>query len=520
MQNSNDFRLRSLRAVSLRNLNLGAVSGPFANGRRRSWAKNELELIQTNSDRLLDSFFTVHIPVSDKEEQLVYVSEVVESNACPNFGTISLPTEIDLSLGNCIIKVWWKPSDRYSPGHEWSLYCHLNLQLHKLHQVPSSVEDDDFNGIAMLFNLNGRIYTLPECIKDHVEKVKSPETNVVKSYSFDTIRTINSLSRSIGELKQSKLRISKQISGLVQSWQEYPNYTNTEKFHLSIRNLTKFINKQKTINDSILSEIVSKKIKISKFKQIIEEDYPIIDEMNRNKLEIIDSQIEPIQKNLADLIFPSIITELQQACLVIRDLIVIDNIHSTLRYTIMGLEFPSTIKELLDICYYNKYDLTNFNLDYLQEEHEDSHSHERKITQINAGLSYIIRLMQVLAEITCCHLKYKMVFAGSNSYIIDFTTTNTNYYPLFFDPSHVINEGVDYRETTYKKYLLKNAKFETGLNLLNKNLVLLINDVTEIYSLYYHDNKETHNLSNNIPIDCLDNFLWNLQYLLLFMTAT
>lgn len=538
MKNGNDFRLRSLRAVSFRNLNFAATS------RRRS-ADSGPELIESNGARLLDSFFTLHVQqlplemplhqvldlksangglLDSSPEQLVYVSEVINANSNPNFGSISLPSAINLALGNCIVRVWWKPSDKYSPGHGWKLYCHLRLQLHKLRYVPSSkVDDEYFHDNAILFNLNGRMYTLPECINDDDNNVdvEEPEVAVIKSYSFDTIRTIHNLNRSINELLQSKQRISKQISGLAENWQNYPNYSNTEKYNIPIRNLSKSINKQKTTNDSILSEIVSKKIKINKIKQIIDEDYPIIDKMNRNKLEILHSQIDPIQENLSQLIYPSIISELQQTCLVIREIIVIDNIQATLRYTIMGMEFPLSLRELLDTCYYNKHDLINLVLDHSVEEGETEH--ERKITQINAGLSYIIQLMKILAEITNSHLKYKMVLAGNSSYIIDFTPTDSNvdknYYPLFYDHSHVINEGVDYRETNYKKYILKNSKFEMGLNLLNKNLVLLINDITEIYSQYYHDSKETHQLSNNIPIDCLDNFLWNLQYLLLFMTA-
>ena len=90
-------------------------------------------------------------------------------------------------------------------------------------------------------------------------------------------------------------------------------------------------------------------------------------------------------------------------------------------------------------------------------------------------------------------------------------------YTLYYDHSKTEKVSGELSGSG-RKYDLQNYDFEHGLNLLNKNLVQLINNVTDVYDEFKHDSRESK-ISNNIPNDCLDNFLWNLQFLILYITA-
>lgn len=569
MNNQNDFKIKNLRSLSLRNLNLDSSNGHNAilnkqKGRTRRTSfiqsiqsldngmNNEIDLIKINRMKLLDSFFTIHLSElvnSKNPDGLIYISDIVRSNTNPNFGIVNLPS-LPNNLMNCksiILKIWCRESEVYIQDQAWKLMSFIELYLPTLKQISSNTDEDLFNDNSIVFNLNGRYYTFQECYKREMKQERELTSHSI-SYSFDSIRSLNNSHKLIKELSELKLKLGQQIHMKLKSLDT--DHQDTEKYRIMIQRLNKLIIKQKSMNDNILSEIVSKKIKINQIKTVIEEDFPIIKKMGQNRLDIVKSQIEPITENLNQLIYPSIISKLQEYGKVTQEIILIDKSPQSIRYTIMGLEFPSTIKELLDICYYNKYDLSNtYEDDIMSMISEDVH--QVNIDIINSGLSFIIQLLINLSEITRLHLKYRLILNGSECYIVDLVTSLNNLdpiqkqrndtylqhlkrqlkiiygdsysdlliYPLYHDLQQVEKQGMDYYGDSGSKYLIKNPDFEQGLKLLNKNLVYLINHVTDIYNKTGSKDHQNNQISNNIPIDCLDNFLWNLQFLLLFITA-
>lgn len=88
--------------------------------------------------------------------------------------------------------------------------------------------------------------------------------------------------------------------------------------------------------------------------------------------------------------------------------------------------------------------------------------------------------------------------------------TSSYRFPLYYDST--TNEKVIM--SLGNQSMIMNQEFEYGLKLLNKNLVILID---KIQSLMIGDG--SGNYDSHVPIECLDNILWNLKYLELFMTV-
>ncbi|KAK6459016.1 uncharacterized protein RJT20DRAFT_124147 [Scheffersomyces xylosifermentans] len=596
MNEYNDARLRHLRSVSLRNLylsyDLQGVGKDNSNnspksilprnsrkdeaGRRRSIiqglppleAGNYSELLATNNRKLLDCFFTLHLPGSrhnkrdDNNDQLIYVSEVRHENMNPNFATITLPYIAQLADPTKVeIKVWCRPvfeKLKSNTGTEWHLLSQTRVDLTKLVYVGQSLDntEDFFRTNSIILNLNGRAYVLPNSLRVPVAKLRNfskthrsntSERIIGKSYSFDTLRALNSLSLSLNELLESKHKLENQIKHNIENLYNPSHMDNikmdVDKLKLQNDILEKSMEKQQQINDELSSEIFKIKTRINKLTTILDEKADDMFKLGSNQLELLQIEMEPIRGSLVGNIYPSIIQELQIITKIVQEIIQIDNIGNTVKFSIMGIEFPSSIKELLDICYYDRAPLRNLN--YSPTFESEVERKNFNIESINAGLGFIIQMISTLALITNSNLKYKMVFLGNRSIILDPisnpTPTNeqirsqkgvpltddneAHAYSLHYDPKKTEKLPGDYVEPSGRdqspprKYKLRNATFEHGLNLLNKNLLLLINNVTDVYNEFYHDNKEHHKISNNIPIDCLDNFLWNLQYLILFITA-
>lgn len=556
MEYNNDYKLRSIKRIFLRNLNLELKSKQEKNGkhidvtpvsprkeevigRRRSLFQSitefdeltSLELLHINKLRLVDSFFTLHIPYLN-DELLVYVSEDIVSNMNPNFRPISLPTLPDCNSPNVILNIWSKTSESI----QWKLFYKYDLDLRKLCYIGETLIDTEnyFHSNSVIFNLNDRYYTIPGSIITEQERMINNTFSVdskhaLPSYSFDSIRSLNSISRSLRELMKSKNKTSKQINELISEPKALlrglsnSNGINIEHEMLSTESarLDKYIERQESINDNITSEIMAKRIHIGHLKQAINETLPAKIEMAKNHIEIAESQIAPICESLNKQVYPSIVQKLQEATHILKEILFIENFDNDIKFTIMGLEFPLSIKDLLDICYYNKHDLHNFNTGEIKFASE-LESHQMKVNQINAALNYIVQLINSIALITNIDLKYKMFTCGSLCYVLDPIRSNSNQdvvkYPLYYDQLDTLKLPVDRLDRCDRRFNLQNKNFETGLDLLNKNLISLINDVVDDYYKYYKTNKKSL-ISNNIPIDCLDNFLWNLQYLMLFITA-
>ncbi|KAK6460058.1 hypothetical protein DFJ63DRAFT_315933 [Scheffersomyces coipomensis] len=507
----------------------------------------EFQLIDINRRSLLDSFYTLHVPIDGEEEKLVYISEVQTSDMNPNFAGVSLPYIPTTSQSHkIIINLWCKTSfESIEVKQKSSSWLHLskyNINLKRL--IYLGIKTDDVEELlqrnSLILNLNGRFYTLPHSMKRkfsrppvirHTRKSTSHGKLIANSYSFDAIRSILKLSNSLNELRITKHNLSKQVKDLteeltIKSNLETPGKTLSRlKFQKSI--LEKSLLKQKGLNDNLISEILTTKIRMNKIREIIDNRLELIVEMANNSIDLIEAQLDPIEETLSQYVFPSIIKEIQIFGKVLSEAFLIQNINNSVRFSIMGLEFPSSIKELLNICYYDEKKLINFNSGTTL----DNTNNRASIEQINAGISYIVEIINIIAIITNCNLRYKMLVFGSRSIVLDPISDNMRnskvkhdsldqsqvlLHDLYYD--HSKTERISKPEDSGNVSQLRNYEFEQGLSLLNKNLVFLIGKVTTNFNNFSQITKKGK-ISNNIPIDCLDNFLWNLQYLLLFITA-
>lgn len=460
-------KVQYLRCISFRNLHDSSGT-----------PQTSLEL---NESKLLDSFISLHTFNNDKEEVLVYISEVIKYNMNPNFTEIALPYVPNAKHNDkLVIRLWSK--QRHTK--KWGLLIHFRVKLSKLIFFGTICDntEDDFNNNSIILNMNGRYYTLPESLKQQIplpkeivsalSTVNNGNYHTIPSYTFDSIRSITNLSKSIDELRIAKHKLSQQISHYIGRSQN-DDY-EIAKLKKKILHLGKSISKQKSINSSTEDQIYLTKIKITQYKQIIEERKQDLTEESGTQREILASQVDPINDTLHNSTYPTLVKLLIEHVEVL-DLAITISLDSG-NFKIMDIEFPQSIPEILLLCY-----------------SQETHQH------INAALSYISQMIVTLGQLTNTPLKYPIVLSSDESVILDPSTLTAVVYPLYYDPHMSDKIGED---------TLKNLRFEYGLGLLNRDMNAIIANVKRLF-----ENDDV------IPIDCYDNFLWNLHYLILLITA-
>lgn len=484
-----------IHAVSLRNIVVDTGPVPVQPARRNLARRHSLlraldrpadpvSLVLETRRRLVDVFVLLHVG-----EKVLYVSEVVAESLSPDFGPMVLP---QVPGSRFVVKVWVKQPD-------WFLHAEYTVDL----AAWVAVDDDEdlFSDNSVVVHLDGP-HSHPLFLKKRPRGHRgSMRSALAALYLFDTIRLLVRLDGALHELRRANAKLARSIHENVQKL-NHPSYTDTARFAISLKHLTKAILRQRALNDSVMSAIASTKVRIGQLHQITSEDWPMVEDLARNKIDLVESQIGPVTDTLGEL-FPQIRALLRSHCLLLREAFAIDTTPSH-RFTILGLEFPSTFKDLFSLCYYDDVVLANTNVDLPLESYSTPN-------HVNGALALIVQLLVHLQHLTGANFKYPITF-GAQPYIQD--PVSGTKYPLFFDPATVERLGTDYSYTP-KRPILKAPPFEQAIALLNKNLVLLIGRVTHLYETFGSNQQ----LSNNIPIDCLDSFLWNLQYVMLFMTA-
>ncbi|SGZ57996.1 CIC11C00000000222 [Sungouiella intermedia] len=524
--------VRDLRLITICNFNVDVAADRILSDASPSLA----------TDGPINVFYTLH----NIKNILLYVSEVAVAYSGVDFGAASLP-DLGRRLYKVKICIWIKALDQET----WTLFHKLKVDVRNLIEVGNLADRDReslFVTNTLLWRFNDIYYCLRTDLKDSsaMEKTRQLSWNRARgtkpSYTVNDIRQLTSLYIGIREFAEVKKTLGAQIAELSQMINKTPDSDIPERIRslkFDLHTLHKYIVRQNSAIDALLSEVYLKKLHIGRSTHIIEKDFPHFKEMCSERLEIAAAQIEPLQESLNLSVYPNLISTLQEVGMVLIDTYPIELMASG-RFSICGIEFPMSIREILDFCYYGHSEsrLENGGT----SEHDQSRVNSTEtgdspsitVETINAGLSYIVLLMMSLADLMNVSLKYPMKFGPLGSYLVDnvspqqlspidqkhamdISKSVKIKFPLFYNGDHT-QKFASY-ENPNRNFTLKNARFEQGLNLLNKNLVFLISLITDLYSQYYHDNVANHLISNNIPVDCLDNFLWNLQYLMLFITA-
>lgn len=476
------------------------------------------KLLQLNQSSLLTTFISIHSNIHNK---LLYISEIIPNDMNPQF-EINLPY-VPPNIYKCVIKLWCQTNS------DWKLLCLYKLNLRKMISVDNDLEILDlYKTNTLSLQLNDQWFTFQDMLnKSIVDKNPNVLPQPIQSYTFDSIRCLNNLSNSLQELAISKHNLMQQIKLYIENLQDYKNINNINvvlnKLQFQVHKLKHDVNKLTSQNEQLNNKIYNIKQKINDLHNIIESFNTNTKEIIENKLELYDTEIQNMQVSQLSL-QQQLNKYLKANMKSIEFVFPIDNIDST-KFSILGFQFPQDHQELLAICYYNKSSIELKNLYYQPEFDSETQWHNFKIQQINAALSIIVQLMVLIADITNTDYKYKMVLQGNQSYIVDEISkdypitkktlgngngTSSYRFPLYYDST--TNEKVIM--SLGNQSMIMNQEFEYGLKLLNKNLVILID---KIQSLMIGDG--SGNYDSHVPIECLDNILWNLKYLELFMTV-
>lgn len=487
-----NLRLSSLRGLSVRDLVLDGDVGPpeACEGHTEAQKRSQLtrtrkssiliipqeipnyeQLRQLNAKTLVDSFFALYVRTGP-QWTLVHVSEVIYGNLSPQFRQLSLP-RLPRDCSQFQIKVW----ARHQNG-PWHLLVHLRASTTSIHEIETEAETKNF----VELDFDGKLYYIDK--KTQSEK-KTPNSTPAqkKSYAFEAVRSLTKLERSVAELESSKQLFSHNIDDSIH-WLIDPENINTmpyktEKLKRQIRQLDEYIRRQRSNNDCILHEIMHYKVAIDDIKRLVDDRFPEIVATTTHQIEMLDQECYPLQEALQEQLYPEIRKKVFEHASLVLQFVPIENAEGSVRFSVVGIEFPPTIHELLDTCY------------------DPSPESQAKLVEINAGLGYILQMVQALAEVLGVQLGFKMEPQGCESFIFD---TFGHSYTLHYDIRRTKNQ--------------QNENFERGLHLLNQNLQQLIH-ATGIQ--LKHLNPQA--AFNPIPHDSWDNLLWRLQWLVLMVTA-
>ncbi|EMG48747.1 hypothetical protein SBY92_004030 [Candida maltosa Xu316] len=469
------------------------------------------KLVKFNESVLLTTFISIHLP----NDKLLYISEVFSNDMNPQF-EVNLPY-IPPNIHKFVLKMWCKTEE-----DNWKLLCVYKLNLWKLAYVEDYENLELFKNNTLALQLNDKWFSfldmftkkIPECAHD----VVSPP---IPSYTFDIIRQLNYFSNSLQELAISKHNLMSQIRANISNQEDNKSISNLSvilnTLQFKVDTLSRDVSKVKTTNEELINKIYNKKQTLKELNLKMDNFTNNTKELIESKLELYDSEIQSVQQSQT-ILQPQLNRVLKNYISIIQSAFPITNIDST-NFSLLGFQFPQDNQDILAICYYNNPDIELKNSYYEPVFDNESQFHIFKVKQINATLSLIVQLMLIIAEITNTKLKYKMILSGNESFILDEISDDYPIskkipirhgepfkFPLFYDARH--NEKI----FNGSQYVVMNQNFEYGLKLINKNLMILIDNVQNLII-------GTENIVSDVPLDCLDNFLWNLKYLELFMTA-
>jgi hypothetical protein len=496
--NTNDLKLRHLHSISFRNVNatvpypptstlrqssaIGAISGgDIANSNHPSHNHLDTHTHPTEPYREAFVFFALYV-IRHNTLHLIYVSEVIDTTVEAKSQPIQFP-HLPWKLRNhhtFKISIWYNTSPEHQEDN-WLLFRSDKIKLTNLRYICDSTQvlpDLIFKPNSVIIDLNGRLYGDTECVTGDISTqggVKSIKP-VAKSYTFDSIRELNSLVNCLQELIISKHKVASQITNLLQNLPKSPPNDLIELL----------ISKEQTTVDDLNSIVLLYDLKINQIRHLSKQTRDTSQE--KNQLQLIECQVDPLIESIKEYVFPLIMQELLQLGTIISEVFTIENVANSIEFSIMKVPFPSSIKEILKVCYYS--------------------CDDNLIDQINAGLSFIVQLMNCLADITNSFVQYPMQKVNHQWTIMDVLSAKPRRLPLKYDEA--TTEKID---TNPIKFM--NPQFESGLALLTKNMSRLCSNIGNLVQMYVHH----HQTPYDIPNDCPDNFLWNLQYLLLFLTA-
>lgn len=465
-----------------------------------------------DDEKLSSAFFSLH--TSSMEP--LYVSETVHTRLLLSFGKVILP-HLPQRTYHVVLKLWQKIDGLDS----WTLYYDVVVDLRRLLRLrkPFRERDDGLRDKSTVWCFEDHEYVLPGSVKDQSvvmeesqRRVSTARKNPKKSYTVDDIRHLISLDTGIKELELLNLKLSQQIDDVLEEVKGKVSKTDPEKargLKFRLHQLHRYTTKQRNKNDTVNSWVYEKKVLIGNLNRALDEHFPPFRDLCEYQLEYVTSQINPIHESLNAAIYPEIIQSLESIGGVIIETFCIKMTSTSEQLSIMGIDFPRSTKELLEKC-------------YAPHSGQDAPESPSSVDKMNAGLSYIVALMLLLADILSVLLTYAVRYFGSRSMVFDHLSGYQDIhglhvnrkvtYPLYFDARHLVKTAA--LDSSGRTTQLKNLKFELGLALLNKNLTALTTAATNLF-LQLHQHEQ---INVAVPSDRADDLLWSLRHLLSLMT--
>ncbi|OBA20906.1 hypothetical protein METBIDRAFT_31567 [Metschnikowia bicuspidata var. bicuspidata NRRL YB-4993] len=483
------------------------------------------------------------LPVASPEilANLLYVSETISANTRMNFGVVSLPAMPQQSF-RARVNVWVSTNEE---SVKYRLFYDLKADVRNLVPLADISQDTHDNGLsanAIVWQFEGQAYCLPahlesapaKSVAGRAETAPAPkrrEKQAKPSYTVDDVRHMSSLIRGVRDFDDIKTATSTEIDTLVARNVLRP-FRRDRLVHW-LPQLEKLIAKQETANENLESRILATRNIVKERARLIQDDFPCYKSLLEEKQAIVASQVASLHDSLEHSVFPHILSSMRRIVSEVIHAFPIEMAENSTHHSISGIEFPSSIAEILDVCYNGEPKLHPVSIPNPLDGM--AHVYSSLVDCINAGLSEIVALLNMLSSVTGVSLKYQMTYAGSRSFLVEHLSpqqvvsnnratpvamhvSTTVTYPLYYDieQSGKMLDGLV--GTDGKKYP-RNVRFERGLALLNRNLSFFISDIADLYSQYNGDTKTGKSIIQSIPLDCLDHFLGNIHYLMLFITA-
>lgn len=477
-----------------------------------------------SSSRVFRSPETLFFSIYNAENDLLYVSESITYAACTNFGAISMP-EFYGKLTTIGLKLWGLRRGSNETVLLYELYVLLNRLI--CQDTPTKMfEANQLARNSVAFGLRGNYFVVKEDLLDpsqgrsYAHFLRAKSDNHLTSYTFDDIRRLNRIIGGVNDFGSAKLNLSRQIDEIQEQTTLDSSSEQIRPLKFHIHHLHKFLAKQKMANDELLSILLSKGRQEKVLVARLNEEVPSFVEILTEKLDIVKSEIPPLYEALEVSIYPDLIDFLRLNFTVIREAFPIEPINSGYSYSIAGIDFPTSILEIISWCYDPEISAGAVSIS--------------SVDKINAGLFVIVHLMLQISSIMDIQLKYRIVQKNAMFYLTEICSLQRKSsktdlrnsddfelvvakYPLYYNRAD--SEKVAKITSPVKSYELKNQKFERSLLLLKKNLMSLSTDVMDLYSRYLYGKMGGLKNTNRVPIDCMENFVWTLNYMLLFMTA-
>lgn len=423
-------------------------------------------LVCVNSHELVDAFYVIRI-----RGKVIYVSETILGSALPEFAPILLPT-LPLSVANSLnlaIGVYVRVA-----GEHWQYLLRYTVNLNSL-VYTGPPRESIFRTNAVALMVNGLWYSLAPFLKAvTLPSLPLPRQPPIPSYTFDTIRTLLNLTKSLLEVLEVKTTLLEKVNGELK---QHPLPLRTaEQLEAGIATLDDAIAKIKGDNDRLQHRILAQQMSITQIKGIHLNSKGANGDVNN----------APDEEMMA-LTTPQINQEITRLVSIVNDAL------PTAAEHIAYLPFPQSTADILEVCYYNR--------DLITVTHEVAElpqgQWQAKIDQINAGLSAIAKWVDDVSTIMESKLLYPVEITGDHYCIVDAMASATpTKYSLHYDADNT---------TTLDKFdkRLTNPPFEQALALLVKTIVALV----------------TAETGERPPPQSHDNMVWMIHYLGLYLTG-